>query len=110
VQRLAPTKALAILTLTTVASRALVVLPLLAPVIAPQGVLIAYATAPGQTAADGDGLNGLYTTELIRHMLNAHARIEEIFLNTRLSVLSQSGGKQIPWESSSLKSRYIIQP
>jgi hypothetical protein len=53
VQRLAPTMALAILTLTTVASRALVVLPGLAPVIAPQGVLIAYATAPGQTAADG---------------------------------------------------------
>ncbi|MBS4027147.1 MAG: caspase family protein [Ignavibacteriales bacterium] len=32
---------------------------------APSGTYIAYATAPGEVAADGDGKNGLYTQELL---------------------------------------------
>lgn len=32
---------------------------------APQGSLIAYSTAPGKTASDGDGENGLYTEALL---------------------------------------------
>ncbi|MBA3356119.1 MAG: caspase family protein [Pyrinomonadaceae bacterium] len=37
----------------------------LAQVNAPAGTFIAYATAPGQTASDGKGQNGLYTQELM---------------------------------------------
>lgn len=33
----------------------------------PAGSLIAFATHAGQTALDGDGANGLYTEELLRH-------------------------------------------
>ena len=38
----------------------------LAKVDASSGTLIAYATAPGRTAADGDGANGIYTEETLR--------------------------------------------
>lgn len=38
----------------------------LAAVDAARGTLVAYATAPGSVAADGDGANGLYTEELLR--------------------------------------------
>jgi hypothetical protein len=73
----------------------------LAPVDAPSGVLIAYATAPGKVAADGEGTNGLYTGELIRAMAS-NVSIEEVFKLVRRAVIEKSSGKQIPWESSSL--------
>ena len=41
---------------------------------APSGTLIAYATDPGSTAADGTGKNGLYTGELARQMAIAQDR------------------------------------
>jgi hypothetical protein len=74
----------------------------LAPVDAPSGVFIAYATAPGHVAADGEGTSGLYTGELIRAMTTVTSSIEEVFKKTRLAVIRQSSGRQIPWESSSL--------
>jgi hypothetical protein len=76
--------------------------PGLAQVDAPSGILIAYATAPGKVASDGSGANGLYTAELVRAMAIAGASIEEVFKQARLAVIQKSGGKQIPWESSSL--------
>ncbi len=38
----------------------------LAAIDAARGTLLAYATAPGSVAADGEGANGLYTEELAR--------------------------------------------
>ena len=35
---------------------------------APPGSLLAYATSPGNTAADGEGENGLYTENLLREL------------------------------------------
>jgi len=40
----------------------------LAQIDAPRGTLIAYATAPGKLAADGEGNNGVYTSELLKAM------------------------------------------
>src|SRR5258706_6407186 len=40
----------------------------LAQVDAPPGTLIAFATAPGSTAADGAGRNGLYTQHLVQQI------------------------------------------
>jgi len=69
----------------------------------PEGTIIAYATAPGSTADDGEeeGL-GLYTGELIRHMKTPGLRIIDVFRNVRASVLRKSRGNQIPREFSNL--------
>ena len=40
----------------------------LAQVDAPKGTLLAYATAPGKVASDGEGSHGLYTSELLKAM------------------------------------------
>ncbi len=69
---------------------------------APTGTLIAYATAPGSVASDGDGVNGLYTQELLYQMQRPGLQVEEVFKNVRAEVLAKSNGKQTPWESSSL--------
>ncbi|MEO7743701.1 MAG: caspase family protein [Usitatibacter sp.] len=78
----------------------------LAPVDAPPGTFIAFATAPGSTAADGGGRNGLYTQHLVRHLEKPGLAIEEVFKAVRVGVRSDSKGAQIPWESTSLETSF----
>ena len=68
----------------------------------PAGSLIAFATDAGQTALDGDGANGLYTEELLKHMRTPGLTIEQVFKRTRAGVLERSEGGQIPAEYSRL--------
>ncbi|MEY4926952.1 MAG: hypothetical protein RI894_1388, partial [Bacteroidota bacterium] len=75
---------------------------------APAGTFIAYATAPGQTASDGDGMNGLYTQELLKAIRQKNLTIEEVFKKVRKNVRQQSGGQQIPWDSSSLEEKFTF--
>lgn len=74
----------------------------LASINAPTGTLIAYATAPGKTAADGDGRNGLYTQELLAAMDTPGVKVEDVFKRVRGNVVKKSSDAQTPWESSSL--------
>lgn len=68
----------------------------------PAGSLIAFATDAGQTALDGDGVNGLYTEELLKHLRMPGLTIEQVFKRTRAGVLERSNGGQIPAEYSRL--------
>jgi Caspase domain/DUF3108-like len=77
---------------------------------APPGTLLAYATAPGNVAADGDGGNGLYTGELLREIKVREAKIEDVFKRVRLAVRRKSHGLQIPWESTSLEEDFYFFP
>lgn len=77
---------------------------------APTGTLLAYATAPGNTADDGEGANGLYTENLLREMRVREAKIEDVFKRVRLGVRRASGGRQIPWESTSLEEDFYFVP
>lgn len=74
----------------------------LAQINAPTGTLIAYATAPGKVAADGDERNGLYTAELLSAMDIPGIKIEDVFKRVRGNVVKKSNDAQTPWESSSL--------
>jgi hypothetical protein len=80
----------------------------LAQVDAPPGTLIAFATAPGSTAADGTGRNGLYTNHLVRQIAQPGLAIEEVFKATRAAVRTESRNAQIPWESTSLESPFAF--
>lgn len=82
----------------------------LAQVNAPAGTFIAYATAPGQTASDGKGQNGLYTQELLANMRTPGLPIEEVFKRVRVGVKQQSGGVQVPWDASSLEGSFFFVP
>ncbi len=77
----------------------------LAPLDAPSGTFLAYATAPGNVAGDGDSAsgNGLYTQYLLQELKKPQARIEDVFKRVRFAVRKASDGKQIPWESTSLE-------
>jgi hypothetical protein len=74
----------------------------LASIDAPSGTLIAYATAPGKTANDGDSGHGLYTSELIAAIDVSGIKVEDVFKRVRIRVMDRSNNYQTPWESSSL--------
>jgi len=80
----------------------------LAPMYAPKGTMIAYATSPGERAKDGIGNNGLYTTALLKHIEENNVPIEEFFKRVRSSVFAFSNGKQTSWEHTSLTGTFIF--
>jgi hypothetical protein len=74
----------------------------LAQISTPRGTIIAYATAPGAVADDGNERNGLYTSELMRWIKQPGLNIEEMFKRVRTGVATRSGGRQVPSESTML--------
>lgn len=74
----------------------------LAEMTPPAGSLIAFSTDSGRTSYDGDGDNGLYTEELLKHMRTPGLTIEQVFKRTRAGVLARSDGEQVPAEYSRL--------
>jgi uncharacterized caspase-like protein len=80
----------------------------LAAIDAARGTLVAYATAPGSVAADGDGAHGLYTDELLKALRVPGLKIEEVFKRVRVAVAERSKGAQTPWESSSLTGDLVV--
>jgi uncharacterized caspase-like protein len=80
----------------------------LAAIDAARGTLVAYATAPGSVAADGEGSNGLYTEELLQALREPGLKVEEVFKRVRVGVTNRSKGAQTPWESSSLTGDLVV--
>lgn len=75
---------------------------------APTGSLIAYATAPGSVAADGEGRNGVYTRHLLTNLQVPGLTIEKVLKNVRVAVLKETDRLQTPWESSSLTGEFVF--
>ena len=82
----------------------------LAPLDAPLGSYLAFATAPGNVAEDGTDAegNGLYTRFLVQELLAPNARIEDVFKRVRLQVRRASQGRQVPWDMSSLEEDFVF--
>ena len=77
---------------------------------APNGSYIAYSTAPGQEAADGTGANSPFATAFATEMQKPGAPIETVLRNVRASVHAATGGKQTPWDASSLFTTFVFNP
>ncbi|GJM03478.1 MAG: hypothetical protein DHS20C08_19790 [Rhodomicrobium sp.] len=82
----------------------------LARISAPKGSLIAYATSPGDVAADGVGENSPYTAALVKTMQVPGLTIERVFKRVRLEVHQTTKETQTPWESSSLTGDFYFLP
>jgi len=80
----------------------------LAQVKAPTGTLIAYSTAPGSTAADGDAANSPYTEELIKQFRAPGVLIETMFRRLAEQVSSRTRGRQEPWFSANVKGDFFF--
>lgn len=80
----------------------------LAPVYAPKGTIIGFATSPGQFASDGQGRNGTYTGAILQHIDEPDCVIETMFKRVRNTVAAESKGKQITWEHTSLSGNFAF--
>lgn len=80
----------------------------LAEIDAANGTFIAYSTAPGQTAADGNDFNSPYTKALAEKITEPGVSISDVFQEVRTQVLAETGNQQRPWDSSSLTGRFYF--
>jgi hypothetical protein len=76
---------------------------------APTGTFIAYATAPGDTAADGSGKNGVFTKYMLEYMPTPNLEVDKVLKKVRVSVMRETNRKQVPWQSSSLTGDFFFQ-
>ena len=82
----------------------------LAKMDAPTGTIIAFSTAPGRIAADGQGRNSPFTKHLLRAIQKPDQPIEQVFKSVRRAVLEETNGAQTPWENSSLVGDFYFTP
>lgn len=73
-----------------------------------RGMYIAYSTAPGSLASDGDFENSPYTSALAKYIDQPGLGINEIFTRVRSDVIEQTNNAQVPWEMSSLTSDFYF--
>ncbi len=73
----------------------------------PTGLITCYAASQGETAYNGNGRNGLYTSILLKHIGTPSLNIGEVFRRVRVELL-QLGG-QTPEEQTKLtKDFYFV--
>jgi tetratricopeptide (TPR) repeat protein len=66
------------------------------------GTLIAFATAPGQVALDGEGANSPFSAALSRHIGTPGLEVQQMLTRVRAEVVASTKSKQVPWSNSSL--------
>ena len=66
------------------------------------GTLIAFATAPGQVALDGEGANSPFSSALSRHIGTPGLEVQQMLTRVRAEVVAATKSKQVPWSNSSL--------
>jgi formylglycine-generating enzyme required for sulfatase activity len=74
----------------------------------PTGLITCFAASQGETAADGDGNNGLYTSVLLKHLQTRGITIEEVFKRVRIELLQRGG--QVPIENTKLTKNFYFVP
>lgn len=72
------------------------------------GTLIAYSTQPGNVALDGKGENSPFTGALVRHLETPGEDIGVVMRRVRQDVIQETGGRQVPWDNSSLIGSVIL--
>jgi hypothetical protein len=73
----------------------------LAQMPAPVGTLISFATQPRSVSLDGDGGHSPYTNALAEAMQRPGSGLFKTFNEVGLAVEKATGGRQLPWVSSS---------
>src|SRR5574343_604081 len=80
----------------------------LSELVAPPNTLVAFSTAPGQTADDGDGRHSPYTLGLLKYLFQPLTRIEDSLKSVRRFVRLATENRQTPWENTSLENEAFL--
>ena len=76
--------------------------------LAAAGSLIVYATAPGREAYDGKGPHSPFTGALLKHIERPGLTVHQMLNAVRADVRTETGGKQVPWQSSALEGEFYF--
>ena len=76
------------------------------------GTFVAFATAPGQIAWDKTegSVNSPFTAAVLAHIAKPGQNISDLMIAVRNDVEAATGGKQTPWEQSSLREQFFFVP
>ncbi|MGH6928860.1 MAG: caspase family protein, partial [Dongiaceae bacterium] len=74
------------------------------------GILIAYATAPGQVAYDGAGANSPFVAALAHYLGEPGLGVSDLFIRVRQRVMESTAGAQIPWVEEALLEPLYMHP
>lgn len=72
------------------------------------GSYIAFATAPGMVAADGDGPHSPFTGALLKYIETPGLEVRQMLSRVRGDVEAATDDKQIPWDTSSLRGDFYF--
>ncbi|MBL8319730.1 MAG: caspase family protein, partial [Burkholderiaceae bacterium] len=76
---------------------------------APLGSMVVFSTAPDGIALDNSKeRHSLYTKHLLKHLDSPGLPVELLFKRVRIAVAQETGGIQVPWESSSLTGEFCF--
>jgi hypothetical protein len=64
--------------------------------------MFAYATQPDNVAYDGTGRNSFFTEAMLDHIYTPGQDLSELMVAVRRDVMAATGGRQVPWDNSSL--------
>jgi hypothetical protein len=70
------------------------------------GTLAAYAMAQGLVVDDGSGRNSTYTKHLLHSLKMPSLTVEQLLREVRVAVARETGGRQIPWVSTSIPGEF----
>jgi uncharacterized caspase-like protein/peptidoglycan hydrolase-like protein with peptidoglycan-binding domain len=82
----------------------------LAPIETAGGTLLAYATDPGDVAADGEGRHSPFTAALLKHVETPGVEINTMLARVRADVYRSTGKQQRPWTETSLIGEFYMVP
>jgi len=72
------------------------------------GTLIAFSTQPDNVALDGDKRNSPFTGSLVKQLSTSLEDLNSILIAVRNDVVSETHGRQVPWEHSALMGRFYF--
>lgn len=74
-----------------------------------RGLLIAYATDPGNVAYDGLDANSIFSAALVDHLATPGLEVRLMFGRVRQDVVLASGGRQVPWVEEAVLGEHYLQ-
>ena len=73
------------------------------------GLLVGFATAPGDVADDGVGMNNSpFTTALLKHLATKGLEVELMMKRVKADVIDQTKNQQRPWTNSDLATEVYL--
>jgi uncharacterized caspase-like protein len=82
----------------------------LAPVQSGAGTFIAFSTAPGKVAYDGQGRNSPFTAALLRSIRTPGRSLNALMITVRRDVMAATRNAQVPWDHSALTEDFQFRP